>query len=78
MGSGVEPYEDLLRTHRAVVLAEPSPGPHAQGLWHATRSAWSGRKDAAALAAVYLRKSYAELGIHKPKRPFVKSPFVDD
>jgi hypothetical protein len=30
----------------------------------------------AALEVVYLRASYAELGVHTPKRPFVKSPFV--
>lgn len=78
IGSGVEPYADLLNAHRAVVLAEASPGPEGRGLWHATWSRWPQRQDAAALAAVYLRKSYAELGIHKPKRPFVKSPFVDD
>jgi len=77
VGPGVEPHAEVLRAHRAVVLAEARPGPESRGLWHATRSGWASRGDGAALSAVYLRKSYAELGIHKPKRPFVKSPFAD-
>jgi tRNA threonylcarbamoyladenosine biosynthesis protein TsaB len=58
----------------AVVLA----GPSAAGLWaacaHADRS--SAALDPAAAVAVYLRKSYAELGVNKPKRPVSRSPFV--
>ncbi len=77
VGPGVEPYADVLHAHPAVVLAEAHPGPESRGLWHATRCAWPARGGGAALAAVYLRKSYAELGIHKPKRPFVMSPFAD-
>ena len=77
VGPGVEPYEDALRAHPAVVVAEAHRGPDGRGLWHATRSGWPTRGPGAAVAAVYLRKSYAELGIHKPKRPFVKSPFAD-
>lgn len=77
VGPGVEPYTEQLRAHPRVVLAEARPGPEGPGLWHATRSQWPHTGDGAALAAVYLRKSYAELGISKPKRPFVPSPFVD-
>lgn len=77
VGPGVEPYAELLRAHPRVVLAKTCPGPEGPGLWHATRCRWPDRGDGAALAAVYLRKSYAELGISKPKRPFVPSPFVD-
>ncbi|MBV1857930.1 MAG: tRNA (adenosine(37)-N6)-threonylcarbamoyltransferase complex dimerization subunit type 1 TsaB [Nannocystaceae bacterium] len=77
VGPGVEPYADVLRAHPAIVLTETLPGPQSEGLWHATQCRWSAREDGAALAAVYLRKSYAELGIHKPKRPFVKSPFAE-
>ncbi|MGH1346128.1 MAG: tRNA (adenosine(37)-N6)-threonylcarbamoyltransferase complex dimerization subunit type 1 TsaB [Nannocystales bacterium] len=77
VGPGVEPYADHLSAHPAVVMTEHRAGPESRGLWHATRCRWSTRGEAAALAAVYLRQSYAELGIHKPKRPFVKSPFVD-
>jgi hypothetical protein len=32
--------------------------------------------DPAELRAVYLRQSYAELGVNRPKRAFVRSPFV--
>lgn len=77
VGPGVEPYGDPLRAHAQVTHIEPSPGPSPEGLWAATASAWSRRGDAAGLAAVYLRQSYAELGLNPPKRPFVKSPFVD-
>ncbi len=77
VGSGVEPYRDALPAsleRTAVAL----PGPSAQGLWAVASAAWAGGAAAhpAALEAVYLRASYAEMGIHKPKRPFVKSPFV--
>lgn len=77
VGSGVEVYREQLEAHPRITHLADEPGPSAEGLWHATCSAWETRTDASALAAVYLRKSYAELGIHKPKRPFVKSPFVD-
>ena len=52
-------------------------GVTARGLWSATRAALARPPaNAATLDIVYLRKSYAELGIHKPKRPFKPSPFV--
>lgn len=77
VGPGVDPWIDLLTADAHVVHIESTPGPSCAGLWTATASAWSTRGDAAALAAVYLRQSYAELGLNPPKRPFVKSPFVD-
>ncbi|MCX4240700.1 tRNA (adenosine(37)-N6)-threonylcarbamoyltransferase complex dimerization subunit type 1 TsaB [Paraliomyxa miuraensis] len=77
VGSGVEPYRDALPPS-LLATARSLPGPTSAGLWAATVDAWAnGRlEDPAALEAVYLRQSYAEIGIHPPKRPFVKSPFV--
>ncbi len=77
VGPGVDPYAEQLAAHPAVVLAQAQPGPQGRGLWHASRCRWSARTDGASLAAVYLRQSYAELGIHQPKRPFVPSPFAE-
>ena len=77
IGPGAEAYAEMLDGHPYVPHIEPLEGPTPQGLWAATRSAWDSRADASALAAVYLRQSYAELGLNPPKRPFVKSPFVD-
>ena len=77
VGPRTLPSIDLLRDHPRVSRIEASEGPQAAGLWAATRSAWRSRSSASTLAAVYLRQSYAELGLHPPKRPFVKSPFVD-
>lgn len=75
VGSGVEPYRDALPPD---MPARAAPGPDAEGLWRATLAAARdpGPQDAADLDAVYLRKSYAELGINRPKRPAWKSPFV--
>jgi tRNA threonylcarbamoyladenosine biosynthesis protein TsaB len=55
-----------------------TPGPTAAGLWRASVSAWraGAAVDAGALSVCYLRESYAEMGIHKPKRPRYVSPFV--
>ena len=76
-GSGIEPYRHALPPALAA-SARPLPGPSAAGLWAVAAKAWvDGRAEhPAALEAVYLRASYAEMGISKPKRPFVKSPFV--
>lgn len=76
VGPGVEPWAELLRARGIPLHAEP--GPSADGLWHATASAWFGGAaiDPELLRAVYLRQSYAELGLNTPRRPFVKSPFV--
>ena len=61
----------LARPERGDVL-----GP-AKGLWSASRHALQSDPVAPeVLAVTYLRASYAEMGIHKPKRPMIKSPFV--
>lgn len=77
VGSGVEPYREALPAELAST-AVALPGPTARGLWAATVAAWAAGQaiHAAALDAVYLRASYAELGVTTPKRPLVKSPFV--
>jgi tRNA threonylcarbamoyladenosine biosynthesis protein TsaB len=77
VGSGVAAQQEAVP---AVLLeaAVPLPGPTAEGLWAASVAAWVAGEQChpAALEAVYLRASYAELGVNVPKRPFVKSPFV--
>ncbi len=77
VGPGVEPYRAALTTSLSET-ALPLGGPTAKGLWAVTAAMWARSKAVhpAALEAVYLRASYAEMGINKPKRPFVKSPFV--
>ncbi len=55
-----------------------TPGPSAAGLW---RAACAARRRGelvlpAALDAVYLRESYAELGVNTPRRPTFVSPFL--
>ena len=74
IGPGVAPYRDLLPA-----TAEPSPGIGAKGLWRAAVSTvlQGTSVHPRALAANYLRQSYAELGIHRPKRPMIRSPFAD-
>ena len=77
VGSGVEPYRDRLPPDvesRAVGLTGPSP----EGLWSALVDAHRAghARPAADVDAVYLRQSYAELGINKPKRPVKRSPFA--
>lgn len=76
IGPGVAPWEEPIRAQG--IEAIEAPGPTAAGLLAASAAAW--RAGAAAppesLRAVYLRQSYAELGVNAPKRPFVKSPFV--
>lgn len=77
VGSGVEPYRDRLSSEfepRAVGLTGPSP----EGFWQALVAAHRAgdARDPAAVTAVYLRQSYAELGINKPKRPVKRNPFL--
>ena len=74
IGPGVPPYADALPDD-AVAL----PGPTPEGLLAALVEANRSRPTVAphALEALYLRATYAELGIHKPKRAMYKSPFVD-
>lgn len=77
VGTGVEPYlASFPEPLRAGALA--LPGPTTAGLWGACLHAHmaGAAVDPAEAEAVYLRKSYAELGVNKPKRPFVRSPFV--
>ena len=54
------------------------PGPSDDGLWSATMAARARGEavDAADIDAVYLRQSYAELGVNTPKRKPFKSPFI--
>lgn len=78
VGSGVEPYREVLVEAGRGARALPLPGPTATGLWAAAISAWNSTSTIhpAALDAVYLRASYAEMGINAPKRKPFKSPFV--
>jgi tRNA threonylcarbamoyladenosine biosynthesis protein TsaB len=78
IGPGCGAYAEQLPAamrERSVV----TPGPTAAGLWRAAVSAWraGAAVDAGAFSVCYLRESYAEMGIHKPKRPPYVSPFVD-
>lgn len=77
VGSGVAAHRESLPPQLADAT-QPLPGPTAGGLWAASVAAWAAGRAChpAALEAVYLRASYAELGVNVPKRPFVKSPFV--
>jgi tRNA threonylcarbamoyl adenosine modification protein YeaZ len=54
------------------------PGPSDDGLWSAAMAAQARGEavDAADIDAVYLRQSYAELGLNTPKRKQFKSPFI--
>lgn len=77
VGSGVAAQREAVPPELSGA-AVPLPGPTAEGLWAASVAAFVAgeRCHPAALEAVYLRASYAELGVNVPKRPFVKSPFV--
>ncbi len=57
---------------RSVTTASP------RGLWLASVQAMTSEApvDPSQLDAAYLRASYAELGLNRPKRPFVPSPFA--
>ncbi|MEM7158722.1 MAG: tRNA (adenosine(37)-N6)-threonylcarbamoyltransferase complex dimerization subunit type 1 TsaB [Myxococcota bacterium] len=78
VGSGVEPYRQVLVDAGLEGQSQALPGPSAKGLWAVATAAWVAEQAChpAALDAVYLRASYAEMGLNTPKRPFVKSPFV--
>lgn len=73
-GPGVEPYRAQLGVH-----ALDAPGPTGPGLFTAARAAHKSRAPvvASGLEALYLRATYAEMGINKPKRPMFKSPFAE-
>lgn len=77
VGTAIQAYRDALPEawrERAIAL----PGPTPAGLWRAIAEAdREGRvAPAANLDAIYLRKSYAELGVNRPKRPVRRSPFL--
>lgn len=74
VGPGATAYRDVVPADRRVLDTRLG----ARGLWGAScRRALDGDPIDPALAEVtYLRKSYAELGVNRPKRPFVRSPFV--
>lgn len=76
VGPGVAAYLE----HIAAGIERTSlAGPTARGLWRAALAtrAREGTVDAARLDAVYLRESYAELGVNVAKRPTFHSPFLD-
>jgi len=77
IGPGCEPYAEQLPERlraRATTLA----GPSARGLWRAAVSAWRAGASVGVddFTVCYLRESYAEMGINKPKRAPYTSPFV--
>lgn len=77
VGTGVAPYEAELAALEGCAL-HPTEGLTAAGLWRATLTALAADRATtpAQLRVHYLRASYAEMGIHAPKKPMVKSPFV--
>jgi tRNA threonylcarbamoyl adenosine modification protein YeaZ len=75
IGPGLAAHGDAaLRSRQATAI----PGPTSAGLWAATAHCVSTgqARDPASVDVVYLRKSYAELGINRPKKPFSPSPFA--
>lgn len=77
IGPGCEPYaEQMPPSLRQRSIA--TPGPTAAGLWRAAVSALraGAAADPGELEVCYLRESYAEMGIHKPKRARYVSPFL--
>jgi tRNA threonylcarbamoyladenosine biosynthesis protein TsaB len=76
IGPGVEPSMAAITARGLEAIV--APGPTGEGLWRATAAAWRAGMAAPPedLRAVYLRQSYAELGVNAPRRAFVKSPFV--
>ncbi|MEZ4382069.1 MAG: tRNA (adenosine(37)-N6)-threonylcarbamoyltransferase complex dimerization subunit type 1 TsaB [Nannocystaceae bacterium] len=74
VGPGVSAYAQALPSD-----AEPVRGVSPQGLWRAAVTAVLTGEGVhpRALEACYLRRSYAELGVNRPKRPMIRSPFVD-
>lgn len=79
VGTPVSLYADAF-DDELTALARPDPGLviDARGLWRAANAAVMSHDpvDPAALRATYLRESYAEMGLNRPKRPMTKSPFV--
>lgn len=77
IGPGVTPYHDAIAN-----ALDPPPvatgGPSPAGLFAATAvtCATEGTVAAEQLRAVYLRASYAQMGVNVAKRPFKRSPFA--
>lgn len=77
LGPGAAAYLDAMPPDlRARALPERALGP--TGLWRAALDRVRGGPpdDLDALDVLYLRASYAELGLNTPKRPPYRSPFV--
>lgn len=74
-GPGCGPYAEQLPADLRA-RSRVSAGPSAAGLWRAAVAARraGAAVDADALSVCYLRESYAEMGIHKPKRSVFVSP----
>ncbi|MEE9381884.1 MAG: tRNA (adenosine(37)-N6)-threonylcarbamoyltransferase complex dimerization subunit type 1 TsaB [Nannocystaceae bacterium] len=77
VGTPVELYTDTL-PHAWRARAHVGHGPSTVGLWRAILSCVATTEpiDPAQLRPTYLRESYAEMGLNKPKRPVTHSPFV--
>jgi hypothetical protein len=77
IGSGVGPYREQI-PEALLSSAVACEGPTAAGLWHSSVAALleGPALPPERLQAIYLRRSYAEMGIHRPKRTWPKSPFV--
>jgi len=81
VGTGLEPhrasFDALAGDRREQMRWVPTSGVTADGLWSvACVAAREPAVNASALDVTYLRQSYAELGIHPPKRKYEPSPFV--
>lgn len=76
VGPGVEAVQALDDAVQPST-AEALPGPTVLGLWRASTSALARLTTADDVAANYLRKTYAEMGINKPKRPVFRNPLLD-
>lgn len=74
-GPGCAAYPDQLPPG---MPASAAGGPSALGLWRASVAALRAGElaDAHSLEVRYLRQSYAEMGVHVPKRAVFKSPFA--
>ncbi|MBX7080340.1 MAG: tRNA (adenosine(37)-N6)-threonylcarbamoyltransferase complex dimerization subunit type 1 TsaB [Nannocystaceae bacterium] len=71
IGPGVTPWADAL----AGLQLQPLAGPSPTGLWRAALAS-AEPMPAAAVQAVYLRDSYAELGVNTPRRPAFRNPHL--
>jgi len=74
-GPGCGPYADQLPAGMPAVVAG---GPSARGLWRASVASLRAGvlRDASTIEVRYLRQSYAEMGVHVPKRAKYVSPWA--